>query len=131
VTSTKRRYFRAMKPREDGRPRCGDTGATLGVRPRDLAVGGDGFVHPGKGGLSITPDDPLLMPEEFRPHALGGIGRLPVFEISEDAFGPSLAVRPDAKKPARHAFVEPQLPMPLQDYKRLLCATAPNWRPIT
>lgn len=119
-----------MKPDGDGSPRCGDTGATLGVRYRDLAAGEDGLVHPGKGGLSVTPDDPLLMPEEFRPLALGGIGRLPVFEISEDALGASFSIRSDPKRPARHAFIEPKLPTPLQDYQRLLCATKPNWRPI-
>lgn len=80
--------------------------------------------------MSVTPDDPGYLPEEFRPDSLGGIGRLPVFEVSEDDFGEALAVRPDPRRPTRHAFVEPTLPTTLQEYQRLLCATSGHWRPI-
>jgi hypothetical protein len=129
VTTTKRKYFRAMKSGATGGPRCGDTGATLGVRPRDVKLEGN-LVRPSTGGMSVTPDDPAYLPEEFRPDSLGGIGRLPVFEISEDAFGETLSVRPDPKRPTRHAFVEPRLPTSLQEYQRSLCATSSQWRPI-
>lgn len=130
MTTAKRKYFRAMKSGATGRPRCGETGATLGVRPRDVEIEGDNLVRPSTGGMSVTPDDPAYLPEEFRPDSLGGIGRLPVFEISEDALGETLSVRPDPKRPTRHAFVEPRLPMSLQEYQCSLCATSPYWTQI-
>jgi hypothetical protein len=122
-------YYRAMRANSDGRPMCGTSGARLGVRARDISIGVDGKVQPGQGGLSLTPDDPARLPEEFRPESLpGGIGRLPVFEIGPRDVGSSLKISPDSRRPLWHAYLEPSRPMNLDNYQSLLCATAPAWR---
>jgi len=52
--------FRAMKAEADALPEVGRSGRTLGVRidgpSRDLAVGQDGTVEPGKGAMSVALD---------------------------------------------------------------------------
>lgn len=122
-------YYRAMRAGLDGRPLCGTSGARLGVRPRDISIGADGLVQPGTGGMSLTPDDPSRLPEEFRPESLpGGIGRMPIFEISPRDIGSSLQISADKHRPRMHAYVEPRRPMSLDNYQGYLCATAPNWR---
>ena len=122
-----RTYFRAMRRGTDGRPICGATGARLGVRPVDIETDDLGQVCPGRGGLSVTPDDPGRLPVEFRPEVLGGLGRLPVFSIRASQLGDSLGVRPDPRYPEQHAFVEPSLEMPFDRYQTELCETAPGW----
>lgn len=87
-------------------------------------------VHPGRGGMSVTPDDPSRLPPHFRPASLGGFGRLPVFGIKILHLGASLHYRPDPKKPRRHGFVEPSERMHLVDYQAALAATAPAWRQV-
>ncbi len=96
----------------------------LGARaPIDIKVDPDGRVHPARGGMSVTPDDPGRLPPHFRPVSLGGYGKLPVFGIAVVRLGERLSYRPDPKRPARHGFVEPGASMPLGAY-------APAWEEI-
>lgn len=124
----RRPYFRSMKSDVDGHPRCGTTGASLGVRPRDIPLDGDQVV-PDTGGLSVTPDDPALMREEFRPeHLPGGLSRLPLFMIRAGDLGPDLTIRPDPRDPLTHHFFEPSRSMHVEQYQAALCSTRPSWR---
>lgn len=85
-----RTYFRSMRAGPDGAPVCGDSATRLGVRERDVAraLTSNGGVQPERGGMSVAPDDPMHLPEEFRPEALGGTGRLPVFSIEAGSSAP-------------------------------------------
>jgi hypothetical protein len=122
------RVFRVMLKAEGGEPLRGDGDCMLGARvPIDVKVDPDGQVHPDRGGMSVTPDDPARLPPHFRPVSLGGYGKLPVFGIGVARLGERLSYRPDPKKPARHGFVEPALTMPLATYRTALAATAPAW----
>lgn len=131
-----RPYYRSMKVSADGGPRCGPTGACLGVRPPvigvkrgDIPTDASGRVVPNSGGLSVTPDDPAFMPEEFRPETLdGGLSRLPLFMIQAGEIGSDLQIRPDPRKPRTHHFFEPVRAMHIDAYQGVLCATAPRWR---
>lgn len=113
----------------EGRPVRGDGDCMLGVRvPVDIVPDGSGNVSPGRGGMSVTPDDPRNLPLHFRPLALGGVGKLPVFGVDEGDLGLQLRYRSDPKRPHRHGFVEPASPMPLETYRTALRGTAPRWR---
>lgn len=74
-----RSIFRAMRAEADGLPKVGRSGRELGVRTdgpnRDLAVGGDGTVEPGNGGMSVALDAALNLPKPRLPKSLGGEGR--------------------------------------------------------
>jgi hypothetical protein len=120
--------FRAMRSTPDGLPVCGQKATNLGVRERDLPPDKDGMVSPNKGGMSATPDDPRLLPEEFRPESLGGFGRLPVFSVDVAKLGRELQARRDPNKPNKHVFVEPAARMLFAEYERLVCATAQDWK---
>lgn len=125
------RLYRAMTPDANGRPTCKDSARGLGVRvPRDIEPREDGDVHPRTGGMSVTPEDPKLLPAHRRPPAFGGWGKDPVFEIAERDLGKDLAYRPDEGREAFHGFVEPGYPMPLDSYQEALCETAPLWRMV-
>ena len=125
------RVFRAMLRAADGRPSCGDRDAMLGVRVSiDVKVDPGGRVQPARGGMSVTPDDPVQLPPHFRPIALGGLGKLPVFGIELSLLGAELSYRPDPKKPLRHGFVEPAVAMRLVDYQAALAATAAAWQEL-
>ena len=87
-----------------------------------------GWVFPRTGGMSTTPDDPRFLPEEFRPESLGGFGRLPVYSIDVSQLGRGLLARRDARKPHKHAFVEPASKMLFSEYEQLVYQTAPDWR---
>ncbi len=121
-------FYRAMRANADGRPLCGSTSATLGVRNGEVELDSTGQVAPGNGGLSLTPDDPARLPVEFRPRALGGIGRLPVFAIDRGEIGSGLQVRADTFKPLIHAYLEPAYLMGFGAYQALLCKTSFCWR---
>lgn len=123
--------YRAMTSDANGRPVCEDSARGLGVRvPRDIEPSEDGVVRPRTGGLSVTPEDPKLLPAHRRPPAFGGWGKDPVFEISEQQLGEDLAYRPDEGREAFHGFVEPGRPMPLSSYREALRETAPRWRTV-
>ena len=115
----------------DGRPTCGTGSCMLGARvPVDIKPDESGQVHPGGGGLSVTPHDPVRLPPHLRPISLGGFGKLPVFEVEEGDLGTQLRYRPDARKPDRHGQVEPALAMVLAQYQGALAATRAAWRQI-
>ena len=116
-----------MRSTPDGLPVCGPKATNLGVRERDLPPDEEGMVPPDSGGMSTTPDDPRLLPEEFRPESLGGLGRLPVFALEVTKLGPSLRARRDPRKPRKHAFIEPASRMLFGEYERLIHQTAPDW----
>jgi hypothetical protein len=123
------RLFRAMREDDAGKPRCGTEANVLGVRPGEIELDVQGLVAGGRGGLSVTPDDPQRLPPHVRPPKfLGGRGKLPVFELSIESLGAKLSYRPDPKRPTDHGFVEPGVQMQLADYNAALAATQSAWR---
>lgn len=120
-----------MQKSAGGAPLAGSGDAMLGARVAiDVKTDTSGQVHPGRGGMSVTPDDPARLPPHFRPLSLGGFGKLPVFGIETIRLGETLAYRPDPRKPLKHGFVEPGTVMPLPGYQNALAATAPAWQEI-
>lgn len=117
--------YRGMKPAPDGLPECGTTGRSLGVRvPEDIAPDASGRVHPGTGGMSCAPDDPMLLRPHRRPRALRGTGPDAVFAISVADLGVDLTARQDSPT---HALVEPCAATVLPAYVAVLHATRPRW----
>ena len=114
-----------------GAPLVGTGDAMLGARvPIDIKTDLDGLVHPGRGGMSVTPDDPARLPPHFRPASLGGFGKLPVFGVETTKLGDLLFYRPDLKKPTRHGYVEPRTVMAIAAYQVAIAATGPHWQEI-
>lgn len=129
VTAPISRVFRAFQVTRAGRPLIGAGDAMLGARvPIDIRPDAAGLVHPGQGGMSVTPDDAALLPPHFRPERLGGRGHLPVFEIATRDLGELLATRRDERKPSKHAFVEPSTTIASDRYQAALAATEAAWR---
>jgi hypothetical protein len=126
-----RRLFRAMRRGDGGAPQCGSAGNHLGIRPGfDIPTSPDELVHPGMGGMSVTPDDPARLPPHVRPSWLGGQGKLPVFALDFAGIGAPLGLRLDPKHPERHAFVEPTMMMTVDEYQAALCSTRASWREV-
>ena len=118
--------FRAMK--EDvGLPAVIQSARGLGVR----ANGGNpdvhpdifGNVHPGEG-MSVAPDDPLLLPEHRRPPELLGSGGDPLWQVAEFCLSDDLRYRTTS---TTHGQIEPGAAMPLDDYRAALAATRVHW----
>jgi len=66
------RILRAMRADASGKPRCGSEANMLGVRPGvDIHPGAGARVVGGHGGMSVTPDDPKLLPPHVRPPRFG------------------------------------------------------------
>jgi hypothetical protein len=129
------KVLRAMTAGDDGRPGVWENPArALGVRTRgrrpDIVVAASGFVLPETGGMSVSPPPPENLPEHRRPDEYGGIGKDPVWELDTDYLPPELAYRPDPKDPDRHGFIEPAVPMRLDDYETFLRMTRRLWRPF-
>jgi hypothetical protein len=117
-----------MRKDESGRPRCGAQGSLLGARSgRDIIPDASNLVGRGTGGMSVTPDDPKLLPPHARPERLGGLGKLPIFGLKTDRLGEALAYRADPDAPDRHGFVEPSRQMPFEDYQAALAGTQRDW----
>jgi hypothetical protein len=118
-----------MRKGATGMPKCGDGANELGVRAGvDITPDRDGFVAPGTGGLSVTPDDPSLLPPHVRPAHLGGRGMLPVFGIETGKLTGALSYRPDPRHPRTHGFLEPAQVEQINVYQTNLQTTAPDWR---
>ncbi|MGL4551171.1 MAG: hypothetical protein ACRC33_08285 [Gemmataceae bacterium] len=123
--------YRSMQEDADGQPVVGPSASQLGVRPKDVGYrDDDALIGPGDGGLSVTPDDPRLLPDFRRPPEWGGDGKDPVWVIDSADIGTDLRYRPDPAAPGRHGFLEAAVPMRLIDYRRALGATHPLWRKV-
>jgi hypothetical protein len=142
--------YRAMQPDGDG-PMIGHvSNDTLGVRERlarenGLVVGDvrpeNGLIQPGTGGMSVAPSKedlpPHLIPKRKRKEGYPAAKRsntLPEtfpwrMGAGQFADGPlctRLQLRIDESDPA-HGLVEPDMPMPLQEYRSAIEDTRPKW----
>jgi hypothetical protein len=116
-----------MKENRD-QPAVEQTARGLGVRAegqyRDVSPDPTGLIHPGKGGLSVAPDDPLNLDQHRRPEEWGGTGKDPVWQIIHDVLPDNLAYRRDSRD---HGLVEPATPTLLEDFRAHLAATSAIW----
>lgn len=123
--------FRSMKEGEEGQPQIGPSARQLGVRTEgpkpDIPIDAQGMVHPETGGMSVSPHDPMGLPEHRRPPSLGGTGKDPVFSMNSQSLPEGLQYRPDPRSPQTHGFIEPSGPMSIEEYQRLLGSTASSW----
>ena len=117
--------YRSMKIDEDGLPAIGPT--NLGFRPGlDVVTDPDGLVHPGEGGVSVTPHDPSDLPQHRQPRSWGGTGRHPVWRTLASTLPGSLTYRPDPTK-STHGFLEPNKAMPVIEYGEAIKSTRELW----
>ena len=125
------RLFRTFVTDDKNRPKIGNQDLMLGARVGiDIKPDRDGMVGPGKGGMSVTPNDPAGLPPHLRPTSLtGGQSTLPVFSIAASKLGESLRFQAAKRHPERHGFVEPSMAMKLEAYQDALGATALDWAP--
>jgi len=114
-----------------GVPEAADSARALGVRPGiDVSASTPvDLVQPGKGGLSVSPDDPLNLPTHRRPPDLQGTGKDPVWCIDTTRLGPDLFYRPDPSNPL-HGFIEPAQAMTLTEFQLALARTQSRWQPV-
>ena len=131
------KIHRVLKDTE-GKPAVGDRPTDLGVRvPADIQPNTVGVVAPGKGGMSVAPT-PADLPTHRLPKRLQnlvsdarGIDTNIVWCLGEGDFidgavANDLRLRLDPNG-TRHGFVEPALPVPLEQYRRALAATRDAW----
>lgn len=99
----------------------------LGVRTTgpyaDVLPDVEGFVEP-VGGMSVAPDDPLLLDQHRRPPAYGGTGDDPVWVIQSDQLPQSLAFVRDT---VTHGVIAPAGRTTLSTYQADLASTQPDW----
>jgi hypothetical protein len=120
--------YRSMKEDENGLPTLGESGRALGVRGvDDIPIDADGLVHPGTGGMSVSPNNPMNLPEWRRPSGFGGTGKDPVWGLNSDDLGTNLSYRPDPENPIAHGFVEPAFSMTYDQYLESLWNTLTSW----
>lgn len=131
--------FRAMTPQTNGRPMLARSPRALGVRvgpDGDVAPDAAGKVHPGGGGMSVSPCSPWNIPVFRRPIGMGrGSSGKPgdrMYALSLESLRKrrELAAIVDAARPFEHAFVEPACATPLNDYERDLAATQGDWKQV-
>ena len=129
AAATDIRLYRTFVTDEENRPKIGVRDFMLGARVGiDIKPDRDGAVEPGKGGMSVTPNDPAGLPPHLRPTSLtGGQSTLPVFSIAASKLGANLRFQPAKRHPERHGFVEPAMAMKLDAYQAALGATASDW----
>jgi hypothetical protein len=131
------KIYRVMAA-EGNVPMIGQTATSLGARvPGDIAPDAAGCVHPGTGGMSVSPSAADLPPHRIpirlrhlSPDAAGKNAHF-VWSLGEGGFVFSpvdigLQLRPDAGNRS-HGFVEPDHTMPLENYQRALHSTQPRW----
>jgi hypothetical protein len=120
-----RSLYRGMK--SDGEyPRVEASARGLGVRVGDggdVQPDDDGTVHPGAG-MSVAPDDPILLPRFRRPREFGGTGKDPVWRILDGSLPNLLAFVADAPD---HGVICPAEAMLLGAYEAALSDTQRDW----
>ncbi len=123
--------FRAMREDAKGYPEVGPSARMLGVRPGIDVIPGlsQELVHPGQGGLSVSPDHPMNLPFFRRPANFQGTGKDPLWSIDQAQLAPALVYRPDPAHPD-HGFVEPAYPMSLAEYQQALMKTQGLWEKV-
>ena len=131
------KIYRGMK-QEQGKPALGTTATTLGVRvPADIEADANGLVHPGTGGMSVSPslqDLPgFRVPTRLQAvfPAAEGKDDLFIWSLEIDGFvnGPltdKLNLRVDPSD-SKHGFVEPTVSMSLSDYLNALQMMQDDW----
>lgn len=124
-----------MRVALDGLPLTGPTARTLGARPGsppegDIPIAG-GMVHPGTGGMSVSPPPSGNLPRFRRPPEHGGTAKkIKLYELDTDGLPDELRARPDPKNPRRHAFIEPARETSFEEYEHALEETRELWRPV-
>jgi len=121
---------------ENGPPSVGSTNYQLGVRVyagaySDVEIDESGDVHPGAGGMSVSPDHPTHLPYFRRPAEWEGkvTWQYPVWAISvEDLGSDQSGYRPSADTPTGHGLIEPARGMRFALYVEALEATGPRWK---
>lgn len=120
-----------MKKDQDGHPVVEHSARGLGVRAHgersDILPSPGGNVHPESGGMSVVLDRVANLPRHRLPAGLGGLGRDPVFRISEKAIPATLLVRVSGHP---HALIEPRVICMLAEYEEQLASTRPSWEAI-
>ncbi|MGH7269614.1 MAG: hypothetical protein ACREJ3_04210 [Polyangiaceae bacterium] len=121
--------FRTFVTADRELPKIGIDNFMLGARvPTDIKPDAAGMLHPGKGGMSVTPNDPPGLPRIYvRPELPGGQSTLPVFFIPSSKLGATLRFQPARRHPERHGFVEPAMAMKLEAYQNALGGTVTDW----
>lgn len=140
------RMFRTMKE-DGGRPRMGVSRGELGARlpggtaKEDVKPDGEGRVHPGGGGVSVSPSlrdlPPNLIPRRLQG-TLARDARAPndwrVWRLGAGPFthgdvGPELQLRPDQPRDGKitHGELEPSRSMPVDEYQGALRSTRDAW----
>lgn len=116
--------YRSMK--SDGPlPKIESSARGLGVRiDEDVFPDESGIVSPGAG-MSVAPEDPLLLPQFRRPEKYGGTGKDPVWVIDEPQLPDKLAYTGDSLE---HGLIGPSVPMHLTAYEGALAATQSSWK---
>ncbi len=139
--------WRGMKIDGDA-PEIGRGPLHLGVRVGpgendDINPDGDGCVHPGRGGMSVSPSVDALPPHRLSRRLHNAYpDRFPDASapnnvrcwsmgkgaFAEDQVAERLSLRLDPDDPERHGFVEPDAKMNLVDYEAALAATRDQWQ---
>lgn len=125
-------YFRGMTPATDGLPQPGRSKRTLGAKPEET-ISPDGTFGPGTGGMSVSPETLLNVPNHRRPRGFGHGSTGPdgdvIYAIKRPSFASAaLQTRADPARADAHALVEPEKRCLYDEYLNLLAATRQNWR---
>jgi hypothetical protein len=125
-------------PGDNGLPRVGATGRTLGARPGcpgatrpDIEVNMDGQVIPETGGMSVAMPPADNLPPHRRPPRYGGLDRkIVLYELETGELPDELRERIDPYNSERHVFIEPAWAMGFEEYQQALHATRSLWRRV-
>ena len=133
---------------DGNKPLVGRSAVSLGVRVGpgendDVEPDEDGYVHPGQGGMSVSPSVATLPPHRL-PRRLqkkypdrfaeaSGPNGLHCWWFGQGAFAAEqvaerLNLRPDPDAPDSHGLVEPDDKMKTETYEGALAATKDQWQ---
>ncbi len=122
--------YRSMKG-ESARPSLGRSHAALEVvveGPRaDIQGDREGYVNPGKHGMSVAPKDPLYLPAHRLPKAFGGTGSYELWSLSVLELPDDLEYHPSSNT---HGVISPARRMTLHAYEELLYSTRLSWQSV-